>query len=315
VAANVCEIVVAAILQAGCRPVFHDVHPKLGNVELDHLQCIDTKDISLWIAVHNYGVPLAMPVLLPWARERGLLVVEDACNAMGAEYMGTLVGDFGDAAVHSFGYAKIISVGQGGALRIRDPQHRQAITERLRSFPEGSVAFREVDQAYQHVIQTVRQHPNVGTPGLYRQLYDDYLQQNTYRPDETLIQTILTACSRLPETLACRRQRAERYRQELSVAGIEHPPAVEGAVYWRYNVLFEQRMRDRMLAALRAVGLPASRWYPPVHAQFAQVVETSAFPGATEFSRRVLNLSTDESITEEDVTRCIRVIRDELKKT
>lgn len=106
---------------AGATPVFIDVDPLTYNIDpvklREYLKSRQAKNVKAIIPVHLYGHPADMDPILRIAKEFGLKVVEDACQAHGAVYKGEMVGGFGEAACFSFYPAKNLGAyGDGGIV-------------------------------------------------------------------------------------------------------------------------------------------------------------------------------------------------------
>src|SRR5579883_1577807 len=131
-----------AIALVGATPVFVDVEPDTWNLDPGKLEAAITPRTKAIIPVHLCGQPADMAPILEIARRHKLFVLEDACQAHGAEYRGQRVGAIGDAAVFSFYCSKNLGgFGEGGALTTNDAQ-LAARVRRLRD--HGS------DRRYEH---------------------------------------------------------------------------------------------------------------------------------------------------------------------
>lgn len=101
----------------GARPVFADVDRNSQNITAETIEAALTPATKAIIAVHLAGWPCDMDPILVLARERGIKVIEDCAQALGAEYKGRPVGSLGDAAAFSFCQDKILTTGgEGGML-------------------------------------------------------------------------------------------------------------------------------------------------------------------------------------------------------
>lgn len=105
-----------AITYCGAKPIFVDVLPGTLNMDTSLLHEKISKRTKGIIAVHLYGVPCDMKTIMEFARERGLWVIEDAAEALGASIDGKIVGSIGDIATFSFYGNKILTTGEGGML-------------------------------------------------------------------------------------------------------------------------------------------------------------------------------------------------------
>lgn len=297
---NVCEVVVAAILHSGMEPVYHDVNAISGNCNLCDLEKAYEPDVVIWLGVHNFGTPLDLIPMINWAKERKIFVIEDVCNALGATLSGIPVGSFGDAVIYSFGYAKILEIGKGGAVAVKNDLFFEKVKVVLDSLPAISEKHLKADREFQNVLRSIRKNSITQESGTYRALYSEYMNYMLYMPDQNLIGIIRKGLERLPANLTSRKDRAILYRRLLQHKFIYHRPEVEGDVYWRYSFLVPQQIRNSLVDELRSYDIPVSTWFPPVH-KFFEVSEEENFQSAELFSRQVVNLWVDESITHERV--------------
>ena len=124
-----CAPTATAIVNAGARPVFVDVDPVSLTMDPDRLPEALTPRTRAVLPVHLYGRPAPMEAISAFARERGLLVVEDCAQAHGARLAGRSVGSFGNAAAWSFYPTKNLgALGDGGLVTVRE----RSVAGRLR---------------------------------------------------------------------------------------------------------------------------------------------------------------------------------------
>jgi len=116
-----------AVLSVGAIPVIVDVDDT-ATIDPQAVEAALTDDVAAVIPVHMWGVPCDMDAIEAIARDRGLKVVEDACQAVGGSYRGRMLGGIGDAGAFSFNYYKNITCGEGGAV----VAHDEAVFDRAR---------------------------------------------------------------------------------------------------------------------------------------------------------------------------------------
>ena len=104
------------ILYVGATPVFADIDPKTLNLDPERARAAITPNTQALLPVHAFGQPCAMDQLCEIARRHGLVVIEDACEALGAEVRGQKAGSFGACGVFAFYPNKQITTGEGGML-------------------------------------------------------------------------------------------------------------------------------------------------------------------------------------------------------
>ena len=121
-----------AISHAGATPVFVDVDAETALMDTRRVAAAITRRTRAIVPVHLWGQPVEMSPLMALGREHGITVIEDACQAHGAEYRGRRTGNLGDLAAFSFGPSKNLGAcGEGGMVTARDPG-ALALVRRLR---------------------------------------------------------------------------------------------------------------------------------------------------------------------------------------
>jgi len=264
----------AAICYAGAKPVFVDIDPKTANLNPALIEPAITKKTTAILPVHLYGRPAEMEPILEIARQYGLAVLEDACQAHGARYRGRRVGSIGHAATFSFYPSKNLSAyGEGGALTTNDAR----IAE---------------------LARTLRNH---GQSGPYTHERIGY----NYRMEGFQGAVLRVKLKRLEQWNARRQAIAALYRSALQGSKVEIPPLDprEERVYHLFVVYLERR--DAVRAALEARGVHTHVHYPrPLHLQpaFAALgLPPGSFPHAERACERVLSMPFFPEMTDEQV--------------
>lgn len=114
-----------AFVLRGARIVFVDVRPDTMNIDESLIEDAITEKTTAIVIVHYAGVACEMDVIMDIARRHNLIVIEDAAQAITSTYKGKALGAIGDYGCYSFHETKNISMGEGGALLIRDPQNAE----------------------------------------------------------------------------------------------------------------------------------------------------------------------------------------------
>jgi dTDP-4-amino-4,6-dideoxygalactose transaminase len=112
---------ISTALVMGARPVFVDIDPDSYNLDVRQIAAAITPKTRAILPVHLAGRPADLDGILPLAREHNLAVLEDACQAWGAEWRGQRVGALGNLGAFSFQNGKNITSGEGGAVVTNDP--------------------------------------------------------------------------------------------------------------------------------------------------------------------------------------------------
>jgi len=232
-----------AVLQVRAKPVFAEIDPLTLNLDPAAVEQAITPRTRAVLVIHTFGVPAEMDALKDLALRHGLVLNEDACEAIGAELEGRRAGSFGDLAVVGFYPNKQMTTGEGGAVLARDPM-RAARLRRLRN-----------------------QGRDPGADWL------DYVEPGySYRLSELACALGRVQLRRIDEVLARRRQVAERYDALLSgIPGLERPPLSlpRRELSWFVYVvrLPEGVDRARVQAALASQGIATGRYFAPIHLQ------------------------------------------------
>ena len=112
----------AFVLRGGV-PVFVDIRPDTMNIDEKQIEAAITEKTKAIVPVHYAGVACEMDTIMDIAKRHNLLVIEDAAQGVMASYKGKALGSIGDYGCYSFHETKNYSMGEGGALLIRDREH------------------------------------------------------------------------------------------------------------------------------------------------------------------------------------------------
>ena len=119
-------------LVCGAKPVFCDIRPDTYNIDESKIEELITPKTKAIVPVHFAGHPCEMDKIMEIAKKHNLLVIEDACHAIGAEYKNKKIGGIGDLTVFSFHPVKPITIGEGGAILTNNEKYYQTML-RLRT--------------------------------------------------------------------------------------------------------------------------------------------------------------------------------------
>ncbi len=114
-----------AFALAGARLVFVDIRPDTMNIDEARIEAAITPKTKVIVAVHYAGVACEMDAIMELARRYGLIVVEDAAQGVMSSYKGQALGTIGDFGCYSFHETKNYSMGEGGALCIKDSKYNE----------------------------------------------------------------------------------------------------------------------------------------------------------------------------------------------
>jgi perosamine synthetase len=230
-------------LYEGATPVFADVDPDTLNLDPAAVEAAITPRTKAILPVHIFGYPAELAELEALAERHGLAIVEDACEALGAEYRGRPIGSSGHPAVFAFYPNKQMTTGEGGAVAVGSAED-WALLKSL---------------------------SNQGRSDSGEWLTHARLGYN-YRLDDLSAALGLAQLERLDEILAARAGVAARYGELLaSVDGVEAPLA-DDEDHRRSWFVYVVRLapgidRNGVMARLADEGVASKPYLPSIHLQ------------------------------------------------
>jgi dTDP-4-amino-4,6-dideoxygalactose transaminase len=273
-----------AITYAGARPVFVDVDERTYTMNPEALADALTKNTKAIIPVHLFGQPADMDPILEFARRHGLYVIEDACQAHGAEYKGRRVGTFGDTACFSFYPAK-----------------------NLGAFGEaGAIVTRHSD--LQEKMKILRDH------GQVRKYFHSVVGWNC-RMDGIQAAVLRIKLRQLEANNHRRRTHAAHYEEELGqMEGIVTPALASYARHVYHIYAIRVANRDEVIKCLTDQGIGTGIHYPvPVHLQEAYQdlgYTRGMFPIAERCADEFVSLPMYPELTHSQVEQVIQGVKE-----
>ena len=274
-----------AILQAGATPVFVDVDPRTLNIDPAAAARAVTPRTKALLPVHLYGHPADMDPLLALAREKELVLVEDACQAHGALYrgrpVGTLEGERGLGALSFYPTKNLGALGDGGAILANDAE----TAARLRQLRNGGQRDRY-------------HHESFGV--------------NT-RLDEMQAALLRVGLAHLQAWNERRRTLAAFYTRELAGSGVEPLVEQEYARSVAHLYVVRHPKRDALAAALKRRGVGTLIHFPvPLHLQPAFAAlggKRGDLPVVERASSEILSLRLYPELTDAAAERVVAEVR------
>jgi perosamine synthetase len=274
----------------GATPVFADIDPQTLNLDPAAVEAAITDRTKGIVAVDIFGYPCELDELRAIAERHGLVLIDDACEALGAEYRGAPVGSHGPSAVFAFYPNKQIATGEGGAVTT----HSEEEWRRLRSLRNQGRAY-EGGGWFHHV--------RLGF---------------NYRWTDVQAAIGIAQLEKLDEILARRGDVAARYGELLAgLDGVE-PPLADDADHRRSWFVYVVRLapeldRDRVMEGMRSRGVAAAEYVPCIHLQ-PYMRERYGFaeglcPVAEDASRRTLALPFATALEADDQERVVEALR------
>lgn len=254
---------VEAICLTGATPILVDIDPDTYTIDVSQIEGKITCQTKAIIPVHLYGQPADMDPILAIAEKHRLIVVEDACQAHGAEYKGQRTGSLGDVGCFSFYFSKNLGAyGEAGTCVTNIPE----IARRLR---------------------TLRDH------GSEEKYYHSVMGVNA-RLDEIQAAILRVKLSRLDEWNEARRRNAHLYNEWLRDSFVVTPNEAEYGKHVYHLYVIRTSQRDKLQAYLRERGIATGIHYPvPIHLQNAWRTRnhrTEGLPVTERWAREILSL-------------------------
>jgi len=263
-----------AITMAGAKVVFVDCDPETYNIDLAKIEDVITSRSKAIVPVHLYGRPVDMPALMEIAEKHGLLVVEDAAQAHGAEVEGRRVGTWGNAACFSFYPGKNLGAyGDAGAIVTKDED--LAVKARM-------IANHGRIKKYDHDFEGV----NSRLDGLQAAILSVKLKH-------------------LEEWTEKRRDAAAVYTELLRESPVITPIETQDSRHVYHLYVVRVPNRDEVRIKLREQGIAAGVHYPiplpNLRAYKYLGHKREDFPVATRYSKEILSLPMYPELDEQDL--------------
>jgi perosamine synthetase len=270
-----------AIVHCGAKPVFVDAEPDTWNMNPLLIEKKITTRTKGIIVVHLYGHPTDMDPIMELAQRHGLFVIEDAAEAMGAEYKGRKVGSIGHSAVFSLFGNKIITTGEGGMVTTNDEE----ISETIRLLKGQGM-----DPKHRYW------HPIIG-----------------YNYRMTNIQAAI-GCAQLENIDWHVQQRiriaglyCDNLKSHSNLLSLPIQKNWAKNVYWLFSILLKdvtEGKRDEIMKRLVQKGIETRPFFYPMHIlpPYQHLQPHLEFPVANRISAQGINLPSYGSLTADEIS-------------
>lgn len=285
------------LLYENATPVFVDIDEQTLNIDAGRIEAAITEKTKAIMVVHVFGRPSPMREIMEIAERRNLKIIEDACEAIGAECAGRKVGGIGDAGVFAFYPNKQITTGEGGMI-VTDDDSIAALARMLRN--QGR------DAAFEWF-----EHTRLGY---------------NYRLSDINCAVGVEQLKRLESILRQREAAARKYQARLENNPHLILPEIEfseGRISWFVYVVrlkenFTRAQRDSIVARMNQAGIGCGRYFAPIHLQpfYAEKFGFRAgdFPVAEHAAERVIALPFFNRIADREIDEVCRTLENFLEK-
>ncbi|SES93580.1 hypothetical protein SAMN05421676_102154 [Salinibacillus kushneri] len=273
------------IAQEGATPVFADIEPSTYNIHPAKIEEAITNKTKAIVVVHLYGQVANMHEIMDIAHKYDLQVIEDACQAIGAEYNGKKAGTIGDVGCFSF-----------------------FPTKNLGAFGDAGLVVTHQKDLYER-IKRIRNHGS-------EQKYYHYEVGMNSRLDELQAAILLVKVSYLDTFLTKRKEIADRYTENFQDK-ITIPPMVKSREHTFHQYCIELDGREELISELKNHDIASAIYYPvPLHLQEAfrdLGYKEGDFPVAERVAKRIVALPIYPTLSKEKQDYVIDIVLDFLE--
>ena len=267
-----------SVLFVGAKPVFVDIDPKTFNMNVSQIESAITPKTKAILPVHLYGMTCDMDAIIKIAQKHNLAVIEDACQAHGAEYHGKKAGFFG-TGTFSLYPTKNMTSAEGGMITTNDEK---------------------IDE----LCRVIRNH------GMRRRYYHDQLGYN-FRMTDVHAAIGNAQLAKLPANNAKRRSNAQYYNENLEGVTVPYVPQGFHHVYHQYTIRVPDGKRDDLREYLKQNEIGSEIYYPlPIHKQgfYIEKLGAQSFPQAEFAAEEVLSLPVHPFLSPSDLEKVVETI-------
>jgi perosamine synthetase len=276
------------IIMVGAKPVLVDINPNTFCIDVDKIERAITPKTKAIIPVHLYGQTADIDEINALAKKHNLVVIEDACQAIGAEYKNRKAGNLGNMGCFSLYATKNIMCGEGGIITTND-------------------------EKYVAVIKSLRQH---GMSGPY--MYDG-LGYN-YRLTDLQAAIAIEQLKKITKFTENRQKNAKLLNEGLKgINGLVTPKLAvsRNHVYHQYTVRIQPNFpmsRDDFVKAMQSKEVGAGVYYPRALHSYSHIAKLGFnigdFPESEKAASEVVSLPVHPHVTPEDVQVIIDTVRE-----
>ena len=313
--AYTCPALVKVALDLELQPRLVDISPRTLAIREDHLvACLGEQTLAV-ICVHPFGIPHVIEDILALAHANGAVVIEDACQAMGARLAGQPVGTQGDFGLFSLGPGKPLSTGGGGVLAINNSHYTRLVEQSWAALAQPSTLAAWWTQI-RMALFGLAFHPTgwwlATRVGLHRVgNYETSWGYTLSKLSAAQAAVGLALFGSLDEINGQRIAHARRLSsglQELDSIQIPLPAASAEPIYLRLPLIISgAEQRERLFRRLWAAGISAGRMYGQPLSDFFPQLAAERYPGAEYVARHLLTLPTHHYLSTADVDKIVQI--------
>lgn len=300
------------ISAVGATPVFVDVDKETFNIDVTKIEEKITSKTKAIMPVHIFGQAADMDEINEIAKKHNLLVIEDACQAVGGKYKGRKIGTLGDVACFSFFPTKNLGCAGDGGMIVTDNDEIAIIARALRthgSGENGQKAYNLLNNIEEEIKTAEGANDTVYNPLKY---YNYLIGFNT-RLDAIQAAILSVKLKEIDSWNAKRREIVELYNEALQNSDLVTPVAKDYNEHVYHMYILQSENREEVLAKLKEAGIATGVYYPvPLHLQ--KVYKNLGYkegdmPVSEYLSHRTFAIPVYPELTKEQVDYIISKIK------
>lgn len=327
----VCPLVALAVKKAGLEAVACDTNKDDFNFDSEALRktCSVDKDILAVIAVHLAGIPVDLDSIKEAIQGKGIFLIEDCAQSLGAEYRDKKTGAIGDFSFYSLCRGKGLTIYEGGVIAAKSIEHISLIERKINALVKNnflSEALKIFELFGYHIFYRpalfwfVWRLPQIfwEARGQHLKANIEYFSEDfdTHRVSAFRKSMGHVGFGRLEKELSRQRQNASIYIDRLgTIPGLKiiREPVSCKASYPYLTLLFDDpAKRDRARRIFKNAGLGVSQIYELAITDYGylkDIFKDSPAPNARNIAARHLTLTTSSFLTENDILRIVNNIK------
>ena len=301
-----------SISAVGATPVFVDVDKNTFNIDVTKIEEKITSKTKAIMPVHIFGQSADMDEINKIAKKHNLLVIEDACQAIGGKYKGRNIGSLGDVACFSFFPTKNLGCAGDGGMIVTDNDDLAVIIRALRthgSGENGQKAFNLLNGVEEDIMQA-----KSGNDTVYNPLkYYNYLIGYNSRLDAIQAALLRVKLKEIDNWNSKRREIVDIYNNEFKELDLVTPVCDDKNEHVYHMYILQSENRNEVLEKLKERGVATGVYYPvPLHLQ--KVYKNLGYkegdmPVSEYLSHRTFAIPVYPELTEEQIKYIVESIK------
>jgi dTDP-4-amino-4,6-dideoxygalactose transaminase len=295
-----------SISAIGATPVFVDVERESFNLAIDKIKEKITSATKAIIPVHIFGQSADMEEIKKLAKKYNLYVIEDACQAIGAQYKNEKIGTLGDIACFSFFPTKNLGCAGDGGMIVTNNKKFATIAKALRNHGSGENGY----NAYK--IMGNETAENIPNSEVSLSKYHNYLIGFNSRLDALQAEILSTKLKYIDKWNDARREHANFYNKHIDNKNVTIPYEKYDRKHVYHMYILQSEDRNRIIKYLNQRGIATGIYYPvPLHLQkvYGKLgYKEGDMPVAEYLSQRAFAIPIFPELTEEQRTYIVEVI-------